>query len=76
MNFSTTLIPKDISLSKPVILGLLILVILAWIVISVILVFHWKRYGMKERLIVVAESVYFLVSGLLIAIAVGFFLVI
>ena len=76
MNFSTTLIPEGLSLSKPVILGVLVLVIVAWIGMSVILVFHWKRYGMKERFIVTAESVYFLVSGLLIAIAVGFFLII
>ncbi len=76
MNFSTTLVPEGLSLSKPVIFGLLVLVLLAWIVMSVILVFHWKRYGMKERFIVIAESIYFLVSGLLIAIALGFFLLI
>ncbi|MDO8483182.1 MAG: hypothetical protein Q7S86_05200 [bacterium] len=76
MNFSTTLIPEGLSLSKPIILGLLVLVIIAWIGMSVIFVFHWKRYGMKERFIVIAESVYFLVSGLLIAIALGFFLMI
>lgn len=76
MNFSTKLIPEGLSFSKPVTFGLLLLVLLAWIGMSVIFVFHWKRYGMKERLIVMAESVYFLVSGLLIAIALGFFLLI
>ena len=73
MNFSTTLIPEGLSLSKPIILGLLALVLLAWIGMTMVFVFHWKRYGMRERFVVLAESVYFFVSAVLIALSVWFY---
>ena len=73
MNFQITRIPEGFSFSKLVVFGVLVLICLAWFAMSIVLVFHWKRYGMKERFIVVAEGVYFLVSAILIAVSFLFF---
>ncbi len=43
-------------------------------VMSVVFVFHWRRYEMKTRMTYMAESVYFAVSACFIAFAVTFYL--
>jgi len=73
MNLSDDFLSKGLTLSKPIVLGLLALVLLAWIGMTMVFVFHWKRYGMRERFVVLAESVYFFVSAVLIALSVWFY---
>ena len=44
-------------------------VLFLYIVMSIIFVYHWNRYGGKNMIILVGSSVYFLVSVVLIAVA-------
>lgn len=73
MNSPVTFLSNGFALSKPVVLGVLSLVFLAWVGMTMVFVFHWKRYGMKERFVAMAESVYFLVSAVLIAASMLFY---
>ena len=73
MNAPATFLSSGLALTKPIVLGLLALVFLAWVGMTMVFVFHWKRYGIKERLVVMAESVYFLVSAVLIVLSIGFY---
>lgn len=73
MNSPATFLSNSFALSKPIVLGVLSLVFIAWVGMTVVFVFHWKRYGMKERFVVMAESVYFLVSAVLIVTSMLFY---
>ena len=49
------------ALTRPEVLrGILIFFVLLFLIMSVILMFHWHRYGMKARAIVTAEIIFFL----------------
>lgn len=67
-------LPEGFLLSRPIIFGLLILVFMVWVCMSAVFVFHWKRYGMKERFIMIGEGVYFFVSAILIVLAIVSFI--
>lgn len=42
-------------------------VLFMYVIVSCVLVYHWRKYGMKSRLIPLAETIYFIVSiGLLV----------
>ncbi len=49
-------------INKPVMLGILGVFFVLYCVLSAVLVYHWAAYGMRSRGIIVAESLYFLVS--------------
>jgi Ni/Fe-hydrogenase subunit HybB-like protein len=72
------LIPDGISLSLPsfkAFLGVSFAVFLVlYIVISAVLVFHWRRYGMHSRSVVLAEAVFSIVSLVLVTLALGAFM--
>ncbi len=55
--------------------SLLGLALLAFLVMSAILVYHWRHYGMKSSTVYLAEGMYFSVSGCLITFAIIFYLV-
>lgn len=59
------------SLFSPAVLGVILLVILCvFAALSVAFLYHWREYGMRARLILLAPAVYFSVSGALIALAI------
>lgn len=49
---------------------LLGVVFLIYCVVSLALLYHWRRYGMKTKRIVLAETVYFIVSACFFVVAV------
>ena len=73
MNIGSNFFPSGLVLTKPIIFGVLLVAFVAWGCMSAVFVFHWRRYGMKERFVVIAESVYFLISALLIAVSIVLF---
>jgi len=42
---------------------LLGVVFIIYIVVSLALLYHWRRYGMKTKRVILAETVYFIVSA-------------
>ncbi len=60
------LIPDGVSLSLPSLktfLGALFAAFLVlYIIVSAVLVFHWRRYGMHSRSVALAEAVFGIVS--------------
>ncbi|TSC57872.1 MAG: hypothetical protein Greene041679_229 [Parcubacteria group bacterium Greene0416_79] len=48
--------------------------LLAFLVMSAVLLYHWRRYGMKSGAIHLAKGVYFLVSAFLVVLAVSLYL--
>lgn len=45
------------------------IVLLVYLVTSGILLFHWRKYGMRNKKVILAELVYFLVSVPIVLIA-------
>ena len=51
----------------PIVLwGVLGLFLVAFVIVSAMLIYHWRRYGMRNHSIILAEIIYLSVSGLLI----------
>ena len=60
----------EIVSSPPVVWFILGLVLLFFAVVSIILVYHWRKYGSKSKHIAFAEIVYFPVALVFIGISV------
>ena len=43
--------------------------IIFWSIFSIVFVYHWNRYGQQTAIIVTAETIYFVVSIILIGLA-------
>lgn len=50
--------------------------LLGFLILSAVLVFHWRRYGMQTGAIRLAQTVYFLASACLIVLAVALYLLV
>lgn len=50
--------------------GIFALATVVFVVISAVLLFHWRRYSLGNKTFVFTETIYFLVSGLLFFIAI------
>jgi hypothetical protein len=61
--------PLAIILSTNALIGILFLFILSYIGISSILLYHWNAYGMKSNGIIFAQSLYLLVSVVLLIVS-------
>ena len=62
-------ISASILLNKPLIMLILLLFFVVYSIISYILLYHWKAYGMKSRGIIIAEVLFFSVSIVLFIIS-------
>jgi len=49
----------------------LLLFIIVYLIISGVLIYHWKTYGMRSPRVIFAEAVYFIISFVLLGIAGG-----
>ncbi len=56
-------------LSRPILLAFLVLFLIFYLIISAILFYHWRAYGMKNKGVLFAESVFFAGSVILFVIA-------
>lgn len=52
-------------LNVPVLFTILILFLIFYGIVTSVLVYHWRAYGMKSKGILAAESMYFTVSVIL-----------
>lgn len=55
----------SIKFSSGMLWGLLVLIFAIFCLASSVLVFHWQKYGMGNRRIVLAQIIYFIVSGVI-----------
>lgn len=49
-----------------IIWAVFLLVLLAFVIISTILVYHWQRYGIHKNTVTVVAAVYFFISLILL----------
>ncbi len=64
--------PIIIALSPTqIIFSLIGLIILGFLIISAILVYHWQKYGLHRHTVLVVMTVYFLVSIILLAVIIN-----
>lgn len=55
----------DYLLNVPVLMVILVLFLIFYSVVTSVLVYHWRAYGMKSKGILAAESLFFAVSVVL-----------
>jgi hypothetical protein len=46
-----------------------LLVAVSWVVVSIILAYHWNRFGFKDKGVLLGQAIYFAVSLLLLMVA-------
>jgi hypothetical protein len=63
-------INSSIHISKGVLGIVLVLFLVVYGVVSAVLFYHWRRYGMHSGAVVLAELIFVLVSALLIYMAI------
>ena len=54
-----------VSIGKPIVWIFFILFCAGYAVITGILIYHWRKYGMSNKKILLAESIFLIVSGVL-----------
>ena len=54
-------------LGKAVLIGIFIIFFIFYICVSIVLFYHWQKYGMRNRMIIGAEILFALVSAGLLA---------
>ncbi|MFZ2522728.1 MAG: hypothetical protein WAX44_02695 [Minisyncoccia bacterium] len=54
---------------RPMLIAVLAVFFIFYVVYSSVLIYHWSTYGMKSREVVFAESLFYLVSVALFAVA-------
>ena len=59
----------SIILSRPILLILLVVFFLIYAILSGVILYHWKSYGMKGRGVILAETLFLFVSLVLFVIA-------
>ncbi|MFZ2522767.1 MAG: hypothetical protein WAW92_00060 [Minisyncoccia bacterium] len=62
-------IDLDVFVSRPILTLFFIGYLAVYIVLSFILFYHWRTYGMKSRGVVVAESIFVVVAAVLFLLA-------
>lgn len=61
-------------INKPVLLGIFLIFFVIYFILSAVLFYHWHAYGMRSRGIVVAETLFFIVSiGLFVSAGLSIF---
>lgn len=58
-----------VSIGKPIIWVLFALFIIGYAIITGILIYHWRKYGMSNKNIILAETLFLIVSGILFVLA-------
>ena len=43
--------------------------VILWSIFSIVFIFHWRHYSRQSKLAVLAETIYFVVSAILIGLA-------
>lgn len=61
----------SLSIGKPVLWGFFVLFFIGYSIISGVLVYHWKKYGMSNKTIIFAQGLFIVVSIILFAITFG-----
>lgn len=75
--YTTSMNPFDISSFLPVhipsylVWGLFVFGFLAYGIVTVVMIYHWQRYGRGAGAVALAESVYLIVSVALLIIAIS-----
>ena len=59
----------SVFLSRPILLVVFVVFFLVYAVLSGIVIYHWKAYGMKGRGVLVAESLFLFVSLVLFVVS-------
>ena len=59
----------SVFISRPILLVLLVIFFLIYSVLSGVILYHWKAYGMRSHGILLAESLFLFVSLVLFVIA-------
>lgn len=39
-----------------------LIVFIVWVIISIVLLYHWRMYGLKNKVVIFVETVYIVVS--------------
>ena len=60
----------DVFFQKDLLWGLFGVFFIVFVILSVVLIYHWQRYGMSNKKIILAQSVYLIVSLVFIVVAV------
>lgn len=55
--------------NMPVLLSIFVVFIVGYIIVSIVLFYHWSAYGMQHRGILLAEALYTAVSVVLLGVA-------
>lgn len=58
-----------VSIGKPIIWVFFALFFIGYAIITGILIYHWRKYGMSNKYIILAESLFLIVSVILLVLA-------
>ncbi len=56
-------------IGKPMLIVVYVVFILLYVLLSAVLIYHWSEFGMKSREVIFAESLFTLVSVILLLVA-------
>ena len=69
MNLAAAILQFHQTISPLILLALLVLALILFVIMSLIFVFHWKKYGNDDFLTLQLQTVYFLGAALFISLA-------